>query len=70
MLFRYRIDWLTEDEADEEWLPGEQHKHSKYCNNKTELHRIHQQALTEGGFCFDVYVWNYNQYMLTNITWG
>ena len=64
---KYRLDWVTEDEGDEEWLPGEQSSHSYFCNNKTELLKRYQQAVTEQGFNFEVYVWNWNQYVLSNI---
>lgn len=64
---KYRLDWVTEDEGDEEWLPGEQHSHSYFCNNKTELFKRYQQAVTEQGYDFEVYVWNWNQYVLSNI---
>ena len=64
---KYRLDWVTEDEPDEEWLSGEQTPHSYYCNNKTDLFKRHEQAVTEQGYNFEVYVWNWNQYMLSNI---
>lgn len=64
---RYKIEWITEDEPDEEWLDGEWIKHIAYANNHTEIRRIIQQAKTEQGFNLDIYVWNWNQYMLTNI---
>ena len=67
---RYCLKWITEDEPDEEWLPGEQIPHEFYCNNKTELFKRYQQALTEQGYDFEVYVWNWNQYYLTNMKLG
>ena len=63
----YKLNWVTEDEADEEWLPGEQIPHFCYCNNKAELERRHQQAVTESGYNFSVDVWCWNQYIASNI---
>lgn len=64
---RFCLKWVTEDEPEEEWLPGEQHTHEFYCNNKFELFKRYRQAVTEQGYDFDVYVWNWNQYCLTNM---
>ena len=64
---RFLLTWITEDESDEEWLPGEQHQHKYFANNKTEVKQKYLQAKTEQGYDFEVYVWNYNQYMLTNM---
>lgn len=66
---RYCLKWITEDEPDK-WLPGEQIPHEFYCSNKTELLKRYQQALTEQGYDFEVYVWNLNQYYLTNMKLG
>jgi hypothetical protein len=63
---RFLLTWLTEDESDEEWLPGEQHQHQYFANNKTEIKRRYLQAKTEQGYDFELYVWNWNQYALTN----
>lgn len=63
----YRLNWMTEEEPDEEWLPGEQISRFCYCNNKTELANRHQQAVTEGGYNFSVDVWCWNQYMASNV---
>ena len=66
-MMKYKLCWVTEDTPDEEWLPGAQIHHDFYCNNKTELFKQYRQALTEHGYNFDVYVWRWNQYCLTNI---
>lgn len=64
---KYKLTWVTEDEPDEEWLWGEQHIHEAFFNNKTELFQRIEQAKTEQGYDFDVYIWDWNQYVLTNI---
>ena len=37
-----------------------------FANNKTEIKRRYLQAKTEQGYDFELYVWNWNQYVLTN----
>lgn len=63
----YCLTWLTEDEADEDWMSEAQTPHKFYCNNKIELLKRYRQALTEQGYDFEVYAWIRNQYCLTNI---
>lgn len=64
---KYKLCWVTEDVADEEWLSGEQISHTYYCNNKTELMKRYRQAAAGEAYNFEVYVWNWNQYCLTNM---
>lgn len=61
---KYKLCWTIEDK---EWSPGEQHSYSYYCNSKIDLMECYQQALTEKGYNFKVYVRRWNQFCLTNI---
>ena len=64
---KYKLTWITEDDPDEDWLSGEQHSHSYYCNNKTALFKRYLQAKVEQGYDFEIYVRNENRYCLTDI---